>query len=95
MDEETTAHTGGLMVARPEGVLWRFDEGQRRARIRKDGGEAAVGYTDWRWTEQRRSAQAASSSPHPHKPVAAWARVRGFLAGGRGKTERAGGGDQR
>jgi hypothetical protein len=43
VDEETTAHTGGLLVACPEGVLWRCDEGQRRARIRKDGGKTAVG----------------------------------------------------
>jgi hypothetical protein len=25
VDEETTAHIGGLMVGRPEGSLWRFD----------------------------------------------------------------------
>jgi hypothetical protein len=43
VDEKETAHTGGLMVARPERALRRFDSGQRRTRKRKDGGEGAVG----------------------------------------------------
>ncbi len=89
MDEETTAHTGGLMVvARRElfGGLTRAngERGYGRTAVRAP---QAVPEVDRAAPERSGS----SSSPQPHKPVAVWARVRGSLAEGRGKTQRPGG----